>query len=76
MKTKQQIELEILSMKDKIVSQEKQKTTILGRLMLIQSHLLITAKITALEWILSDIHEPLTIQIDGQQTNTNNALNS
>ena len=75
MKTKQQIELEILSLKNKIDLQAKQKTNFFERVVMIHSHNLMIAKINALQWVLSDFHEPLTIQIDGQQTNPHNALN-
>ena len=75
MKTKQQIQLAILSLKDKIEVNKTKQTGLWGTLVNMEARLRMNNTITILEWVISDINEPLTINIDGQQTNTHNALN-
>jgi hypothetical protein len=76
MKTKQQIELEILSLKDKIRVEKHNQSNIWGHIITFAKRADYQTTIKALEWVISEIQEPLTIKIDGQQTQLENNYNS
>lgn len=76
MKTKQQINLEILALKSKIEVEKNKQSNLWGTLVNIAKRADYQTTIKTLQWVLSDIHEPLTIQLNEQQTQLKNDYNS